>query len=99
MLGEGEVSIVIGGGTDVRIQESVFTGLWRVIVCDAEGRIAGDWLEAAALPRIVVDIARREAQADIGDGAPGHGRDERAGADRGNPRAEAGAPGRRAPRM
>jgi hydrogenase-1 operon protein HyaF len=69
MLGEGEVSIVIGGGTDARIQESVFTGLWRVVVCDAEGCIARDWLEAAALPRIVVDIARREAQADIRDGA------------------------------
>ena len=69
MLGEGEVSIVIGGGSDVRIQESVFTGLWRVVVCDAEGRISGDSLEAAALPRIVTDIARREAQVDIRDGA------------------------------
>ena len=69
MLGEGEVSIVIGGGGGIRIQESVFTGLWRVVVCDADGRIAGDWLEAAALPGIVIDAARRWAQADIRDGA------------------------------
>jgi hydrogenase-1 operon protein HyaF len=73
MLGEGEVSIVIGGGADVRIQESVFTGLWRVVACDTQGRIAGDWLEAAALPRIVVETARREARPEIQDGAAGQG--------------------------
>jgi hydrogenase-1 operon protein HyaF len=71
MLGEGEVSIVIGGGADVRIQESVFTGLWRVVGCDAEGRVVEDWLEAAALPGIVTDIARREATAGI-VGVAGH---------------------------
>ncbi len=69
MLGEGEVSIVIGGGPDIRIQESVFTGLWRVVVCDADGRVAEDWLEAAALPGIVTDIARRDATAAIVDAA------------------------------
>ena len=68
MLGEGEVSIVVGGEDDIRIQESVFTGLWRVIRFDAERRIVADWLEAAALPRVVVDAARRAAQPDIADG-------------------------------
>jgi len=69
MLGEGEVSIVVGGEDDIRIQESVFTGLWRVIRFDAGRRIVADWLEAAALPRVVVDAARRAAQPDIQDGS------------------------------
>jgi hydrogenase-1 operon protein HyaF len=73
MLGEGEVSIVIGGGRDVRIQESVFTGLWRVVDCDSRGRIAADRLEAAALPRIVVDIARQDARPEIAEVAPREG--------------------------
>jgi hydrogenase-1 operon protein HyaF len=62
MLGEGEVSIRIGGAHAVRIQESVFTGLWRVCALDGDGRLAGDRLEAAALPRVVVDAARAAAQ-------------------------------------
>lgn len=68
MLGEGEVSIVIGGDDDLRIQESVFTGLWRVVRFDAARRIVADWLEAAALPRVVVDAARRGGAPDIADG-------------------------------
>jgi hydrogenase-1 operon protein HyaF len=58
MLGEGEVSIRIGGAQAFRIQESVFTGLWRVCALDADGRLVGDWLEAAALPQIAVESAR-----------------------------------------
>jgi len=61
MLGEGEVSIRIDGASPVRIQESVFTGLWRVCALGGDGRIAGDRLEAAALPRVVVDAARAAA--------------------------------------
>ena len=40
MLGEGEVSIQIGGERRFRIQESVFTGLWRVCALDGDGRLA-----------------------------------------------------------
>ena len=61
MLGEGEVSIQIGDANAVRIQESVFTGLWRVCTLDGDGRLAGDRLEAAALPRVVIDAARAAA--------------------------------------
>jgi len=61
MLGEGEVSIQIAGANPARIQESVFTGLWRVCALDGDGRLAGDQLEAAALPRIVVEAARAAA--------------------------------------
>jgi hydrogenase-1 operon protein HyaF len=69
MLGEGEVSIVVGGDEDIRIQESVFTGLWRVVRFDAGRRVVADWLEAGALPRVVVDAARRAAQPEIVDGS------------------------------
>ena len=71
MLGEGEVSIVIGAQPDVRIQESVFTGLWRVVTFDAQGGVAGDWLEAAPLPGVVTDTARQGAAVGIDDAA-GH---------------------------
>jgi len=57
MLGEGEVSIQIGGARKFRIQESVFTGLWRVCALDADGRLARDWLEAGMLPGVAVEIA------------------------------------------
>ncbi len=61
MLGEGEVAIRIGGETDFRIQESVFTGVWRVCKFDAEDRLIADWLEAGALPGVVVSAARNAA--------------------------------------
>jgi hydrogenase-1 operon protein HyaF len=74
MLGEGEVSIQISGARTFRIQESVFTGLWRVCALDAEGRLAQDWLEAGMLPEIAVGTAKdagRDALAhvDLPEGA------------------------------
>lgn len=74
MLGEGEVSIQIGGARKFRIQESVFTGLWRVCEVDAEGRLARDWLEAGMLPTVAVEAARENAldmpaQIDLPEGA------------------------------
>jgi hydrogenase-1 operon protein HyaF len=62
MLGEGEVSIRIDGPRPIRIQESVFTGVWRVCEFDGEGRQIGDMLEAAAIPQSVVAAARAGAQ-------------------------------------
>ena len=53
MLGEGEVSIQISGPRQVRIQESVFTGIWRVCALDHAGGLDGDWIEAAILPEVV----------------------------------------------
>jgi len=65
MLGEGEVSIQIKGPRRWRIQESVFTGLWRCCETDAEGRLLADWLEAGALPDIAVEAARSAASAGL----------------------------------
>jgi len=74
MLGEGEVSIQIGGVRRFRIQESVFTGLWRVCALDDDGRLARDWLEAGMLPQVVIEIAKDPGQdvparMDLPDGA------------------------------
>jgi hydrogenase-1 operon protein HyaF len=57
MLGEGEVSVQISARRPVRIQESVFTGIWRVCEFDHSGRLTGDWIEAAILPDIVTRTA------------------------------------------
>ena len=67
MLGEGEVSIRVDGEYTFRIQESVFTGLWRVCAHDRDGVLASDWIEAAAMPRIVGETARQAAAARISD--------------------------------
>jgi len=68
MLGEGEVSIQVGGVRRFRIQESVFTGLWRVCALDGNGQLAEDWLEAGMLPEFVTAVAKdsgRDAPAPI----------------------------------
>ena len=74
MLGEGEVSIRISGARAFRIQESVFTGLWRVCALDADGRLCADWLEAGTLPEAAAEAARdggaaKLPRADIPPGA------------------------------
>ena len=58
MLGEGEVSIKVDGARKAHIQESVFAGIWRVCELDAEDRLIADWIEAAPLPAIVLEVAR-----------------------------------------
>ena len=67
MLGEGEVSIRIDGAQACLIQESVFTGLWRVVVHGGADVAAADWIEAATMPRIVGESAQRAAVARIAD--------------------------------
>lgn len=57
MLGEGEVSIQVSGARTLRIQESVFTGVWRVVELAADGQLAADWIEAGPVPRVVIDSA------------------------------------------
>jgi hydrogenase-1 operon protein HyaF len=59
MLGEGEVSIQVGGERHFHIQESVFTGLWRCCEIAADGALVRDWLEAAIAPQVVIDAAHR----------------------------------------
>lgn len=65
MLGEGEVAIQIKGERRWRIQESVFTGLWRCCEVDADGRLLADWLEAGAVPAVALQAARAAAATDL----------------------------------
>jgi hydrogenase-1 operon protein HyaF len=58
MLGEGEVSIQVGGPTRYRIQESVFAGVWRVCALDNDGQLAADSIEAAPVPAVALAAAR-----------------------------------------
>lgn len=62
-LGEGEVAIRItrqnGARHDVRIQETVFAGVWRERHHDADGALLSDLLLAAPIPPAAVEHAER----------------------------------------
>jgi len=58
VLGEGEVAIRVDGERRFRIQESVFTGLWRVFLLDREDKVIADWIEASVLPSLVTELAQ-----------------------------------------
>jgi hydrogenase-1 operon protein HyaF len=58
VLGDGEVSIQVSGNRTLHVQESVFTGVWRVVELDGAGQLLADWLEAAPLPAAVLAAAR-----------------------------------------
>jgi hydrogenase-1 operon protein HyaF len=72
-LGEGEVAIRIadaaalngGGAVDVRIQETVFAGVWRERHVDGDGRLVHDYLQACGIPQIAIDAARRAASLNV----------------------------------
>lgn len=62
-LGEGEVAIQLR--TDdglLRIQETAFAGIWRVLADDAQGTRVEDAIEAGAIPERVREVARAAAQ-------------------------------------
>ena len=62
VLGEGEVAIRIDATPALRIQETVFAGLWRCCELDAEGGLARDWLEAGDIPPVVRAAALAAAE-------------------------------------
>jgi hydrogenase-1 operon protein HyaF len=61
MLGEGEVSVRIHGAREVRIQETLFAGLWRVHEHDDAGSVLRDRLMACPIPPLVTHAARAAA--------------------------------------
>jgi len=69
VLGEGEVSAVIGGDAPVKIQESVLAGVWRVHYEDAEGGLVRDTVEIGAIPAVIVGSAVAGAAAAVDAGA------------------------------
>jgi hydrogenase-1 operon protein HyaF len=61
-LGEGEVCIRVAtrnGGEVIRIQETVFAGVWRELHLRDDGGVAHDWLRACAVPPVAVERAQR----------------------------------------
>jgi hydrogenase-1 operon protein HyaF len=60
-LGEGEVAAIVDAGDPIRIQESVFSGVWREQHLDAAGALLHDYLLAAPIPPVVTAIARERA--------------------------------------
>lgn len=61
VLGEGEVAIRVAAdaaGPELRIQESVFSGLWRCCQIGPAGDLQRDWLEAGPVPAEALARAR-----------------------------------------
>jgi hydrogenase-1 operon protein HyaF len=73
MLGEGEVGIHVAAPRAARIQESVFTGIWRVCELGADGMVARDYLEAAPVPAIALAAAHAAAARTLVSMAPADG--------------------------
>lgn len=72
LLGEGEVSALAAWDDDaqhpqrseIRIQESVFAGVWRVIR-SADGVALSDAVEVGSIPRILEDLAAQDANQEM----------------------------------
>lgn len=62
VLGEGEVAAQVAGPLALRAQESVYAGLWRVLVLDGESPVR-DTLEIGPFPRGIAQAASERAQA------------------------------------
>lgn len=72
VLGEGEVSAQVTALPDaavsaslaaparVQVQEAVFAGVWRVLECQADGRLQ-DRIEVGAIPEVLKREARQDA--------------------------------------
>jgi hydrogenase-1 operon protein HyaF len=63
-LAEGEVAAIVntGPGQEIRVQESVFSGIWREQHFDAGGELRHDYLLGAAIPPVVGERARDRAE-------------------------------------
>ncbi|HET7525948.1 MAG TPA: hydrogenase expression/formation C-terminal domain-containing protein [Burkholderiaceae bacterium] len=61
-LGEGEVSVIVDAQPNtVRIQETVFAGVWREQWVAADGTLVSDVLRAAPIPPVVTERAAAAA--------------------------------------
>ena len=66
-LGEGEVAATADADHEIRIQETVFTGVWREQHFDAAGALLHDYLLAAPVPPLVGRLARERGGARLRD--------------------------------
>lgn len=71
VLGEGEVSVRIqsrnGATHDIRIQETVFAGVWRERHHDGAGDLLHDYLYAGGIPPIAIDMAQSAGAAALAE--------------------------------
>jgi hydrogenase-1 operon protein HyaF len=65
VLGEGEVSIIITGDGEVRAQESVFAGVWRVQEFAADGALRRDVVEVGPVPEVAIAAARAGSRVEV----------------------------------
>jgi hydrogenase-1 operon protein HyaF len=81
LLGEGEVSIVVSAAEQIRIQEAVLAGVWRVQYLAANGEVYKDSIEVADVPVVIKEatfsgsdiqktIGRRETPAGVNNAIP-----------------------------
>lgn len=61
-LGEGEVAGIVGDGLRLRMQETVFAGVWREQHRGDDGALRHDWLRAAPVPALLPALAAEQAQ-------------------------------------
>lgn len=65
VLGEGEVSALVKpareGEIELRVQESVFAGVWRVVQT-AAGQVISDIIELGPVPQALRDTARQDVE-------------------------------------
>jgi hydrogenase-1 operon protein HyaF len=64
-LGEGEVAALVDAGNEVRIQETVFSGVWREQHFHSSGALQHDLLLAAPIPPLLTALARERAAATL----------------------------------
>jgi hydrogenase-1 operon protein HyaF len=60
-LGEGEVAAIVDAGHEIRIQETVFAGVWREQHFDADGGLLHDYVLAAPIPPVLGRLASERA--------------------------------------
>ena len=60
-LGEGEVAATCDADHEIRIQETVFTGVWREQHFKADGSLLHDYLVAAPVPPVIGRLAGERA--------------------------------------
>jgi hydrogenase-1 operon protein HyaF len=66
-LGEGEVAATVETDHEIRIQETVFSGVWREQHFEAGGALRHDYLLAAAVPPVLGRLARERAVSALRD--------------------------------
>lgn len=64
-LGFGEVSAFTSAPEHWRVQETAFTGLWRVLKLADDGAFVVDRLETGSIPPVLAETMENTAQADL----------------------------------